>query len=185
MTTRRPIREVNLGKTPDITTFQHQRRVALHNLNRKATFKDTPLPTSPVEVIGAEQVRLGSKEAIIQDVWNFGIEGGGLVLGTGVVQGADFELPFNGHFTTWRVVGNDIGSIVLDIWKDSFANFPPTVAATITASAKPTLSSAQTAENTTLVGWIRHFIKGDWLRFNIDSVTTLTGCNLSLGVERD
>ena len=31
------------------------------------------------------------------------------------------------------------GSIVIDVWKDTYANFPPIVADTITASAKPTL----------------------------------------------
>ena len=185
MSTRRPIRETNLGKSQDISSPRRLGRLVLDNLNREPTLMDTPLPTSPLTIVGGAEFRLGAKETISQDILNIGIAGGGLVLETGVVDGADFELPFNGHFVAARLVSDAVGSIVIDIWKDSYANFPPTVADTITASAKPTLSAAQRSEDTTLVGWTRNFIKGDWLRFNIDSIATITGCNLTLTVERD
>jgi hypothetical protein len=75
------------------------------------------------------------------------------------------------------------GSIVVDIWKDSFANYPPTVADTITASAKPTLSSANKSENTTLTGWTTAIAAGDVLGFSVDSVATVTRCALTLTVQ--
>lgn len=72
------------------------------------------------------------------------------------------------------------GSIVFDVWKDSYANYPPTVADTITASAKPTLSSANKATDSTLTGWTTSVAAGDVVGFNIDSVTSLTRVLLQL-----
>ena len=57
------------------------------------------------------------------------------------------------------------GSIVIDVWKDTYANFPPTVADTITASAKPTLSSATKSDDTTLTGWTTAVTAGDVFGF--------------------
>jgi len=74
------------------------------------------------------------------------------------------------------------GSIVVDIWKDTYANFPPTVADTITASAKPILSAATKSIDTTLTGWTKSISAGDILRYNVDSVTTCTRVVLSLTV---
>jgi len=76
------------------------------------------------------------------------------------------------------------GSIVIDIWKDTYANFPPTVADTITASAKPTLASAQKAQDSTLTGWTTTIAAGDILAFNVDSITTVTRVTLSLKVRK-
>lgn len=66
------------------------------------------------------------------------------------------------------------GSIVFDVWKDTYANYPPTVADTITASAKPTLSSANKAEDATLTGWTKSVSAGDVIGFNVDSASTVT-----------
>lgn len=61
------------------------------------------------------------------------------------------------------------GSCVVDIWKDTHANYPPTVADTICASAKPTISSGSKYEDTTLTGWTTAIAAGDWLVFHLDS----------------
>lgn len=61
------------------------------------------------------------------------------------------------------------GSAVIDIWKDTHANYPPTVADSICASAKPTLSSVSKYEDTTLTGWTTAIAAGDWLVFHLES----------------
>ncbi len=106
---------------------------------------------------------------------------GGSVLATGVQQVA-VELPYAGEFESVRLVAIDgaTGSIVVDIWKDTYANLPPTDADSITASAQPTISSATKSEDATLTGWTTTFSAGDWLIFNIDSVSTFTVITLSL-----
>ncbi len=94
------------------------------------------------------------------------------------------EMPFAMTIEAARVVSKESGSIVIDIWKDTYANFPPTDADSITASAPPTLSSAAKAEDTDLTGWTVALAKGDWLAINVDSVTTCTLVTLSLSGKR-
>lgn len=60
-------------------------------------------------------------------------------------------------------------SAVVDIWSDTYANFPATVTDTITASAKPTLSTAQKNKDTTLTGWTTAIAADSVLRANLDS----------------
>ena len=74
------------------------------------------------------------------------------------------------------------GSIVIDIWKDTLANYPPTVADTITASAKPTLASATKSEDTTLTGWTTALTAGDVLGFKVDSASGVTQVLVTLTV---
>jgi hypothetical protein len=113
------------------------------------------------------------------------IDGGGSVITTGVK--GFLEVPFAGTITAATLLSTDAavtsGSIVIDIWKDTYANYPPTVADTITASAKPTLSSATKSRDTTLTGWTTAISAGDILGFKVDSVVTLTKVFLSLTVQ--
>lgn len=115
----------------------------------------------------------------------FQINGGGSVIATGVQKGTDLEVPFACTVIEWRLVADVSGSIVIDVWKDTYANFPPTVADTIAGSEKPTLASAQKNEDTNLTTWTTALAKGDWLRLNVDSAATVTAVTLSLTVRRD
>jgi hypothetical protein len=92
------------------------------------------------------------------------------------------EIPVACTITVLRMVGNAAGSAVLDIRKDTFANFPPTVTESITAAAKPTLSAAQTVEDTTLPGWTLSIAAGEWLMFHVDSASGLAWLQLQLTV---
>jgi hypothetical protein len=64
------------------------------------------------------------------------------------------------------------------------SNFPPTVADTITASAKPTLSSAQKSTDSTLTGWTKTLSAGDYILANVDSASTLEKAVLTINVTR-
>ena len=112
----------------------------------------------------------------------FIIDGGGVAITTG--EKGHIRLPFTGTIISAALAADQSGSIVVDIWKDTTANFPPTVADTITASAKPTISSAQSALDATLTGWTKTFTAGDYLAFNVDSCTTITRVTLTLIVRR-
>lgn len=113
---------------------------------------------------------------------SFVIDGGGSTITTGVK--GDLEIPFACSIEQVTTLADQTGSIVVDIWKDTYANYPPTVADTITASAKPTLSSASKAQDATLTGWTKTVNAGDILRFNVDSVTTCQRVLISLKVRR-
>jgi len=108
------------------------------------------------------------------------IDGGGSAITTGVK--AYLEVPFACTITAATLLADVSGSIVVDIWKDTYANYPPTVADTITASAKPTISSATKSQDTTLTGWTTSITAGDILGFKVDSATTVTRVTVALKV---
>jgi len=112
------------------------------------------------------------------------IDGGGAVITTGVK--GFLEVPWACTITQATVLSIDAavtsGSIVIDVWKDTYATYPPTVADTITASAKPTLSSATKSQDATLTGWTTSLAAGDILGFKVDSATAVLKVLLELRV---
>jgi hypothetical protein len=112
----------------------------------------------------------------------FVIDGGGSAITAG--EKGHLEIPFACTITQVTMLADQTGSIVVDIWKDSYANFPPTDADSITASAPPTISSAQKAQDSTLTGWTTSISAGDILAFNVDSCSTIARVTLSLKVEK-
>lgn len=105
----------------------------------------------------------------------------GAVIATGVK--ARVWIPFPCKIVGWTILADQSGSIVIDVWKDSYANHPPTVADTIAGTEKPTLSSAQKNQDLTLTTWTQNIAAGDILFFNIDSVATLKQVFLGLSLE--
>ena len=121
----------------------------------------------------ASAARIGSVGMII--------DGGASVITTGVK--GYLEIPFACTIQAVTLLANLSGSIVIDIWKDTYANFPPVVGDSIVASAKPTISAAVKSQDTTLTGWNTTVNAGDILGFNVDSVTTITKVTLSLKIQ--
>ena len=75
------------------------------------------------------------------------------------------------------------GSCVIDVWKDTYANFPPTDADSITASAPPTVSAGVKSDDSTLTGWTTAVSRGNVLVFHVDSTSTFTNIVVILEVE--
>lgn len=110
------------------------------------------------------------------------IDGGGAPLTTGVK--GYLPVPFAATITQAQLVADQSGSIVVDVWKDTSANFPPTDADSITASAPITLSAAQNVTDATLTGWTTSLAAGDVLGFNVDSVSGLYRVTITLTATR-
>ena len=110
------------------------------------------------------------------------VDGDGSVPSTGIVARLSVPKPLT--ITQVTLLANVSGNIVFDIWKDSFANYPPTVADTITASAKPTLSGAIKSQDGTLTGWTTSLNSGDTIFINLDSIATITYCTMMLKVKQ-
>jgi len=108
------------------------------------------------------------------------IDGGGSEITAGLK--GFVQIPFSGTITRWTLLADTAGDIVIDVWKDTLANYPPTVADTIAGAEKPTLSAAQAGEDTNLTTWTTAVTAGDVLGFNVDSVATLTRATLILWV---
>lgn len=99
-------------------------------------------------------------------------DGGGSAISAG--SKCYVRFPWAGTITKVTTLADVSGSAVVDVWKDTYANYPPTVADTIAAAAKPTLSTATKSEDSTLTGWTTAIAAGDVLGFNVDSCTTIT-----------
>jgi len=110
------------------------------------------------------------------------IDGAGSAITTGVK--GYVVIPFSGTITGWTIVADQTGSIVVDIWKDTYANFPPTVADTIAGSEKPTLSSARKNQDNSLSTWTTAVSSGDLIAFNVDSVSTVTRVSVFIGITK-
>lgn len=112
----------------------------------------------------------------------FIIDGGGSAITTG--QKGHIDIPFACTITGWTILADQSGSIVVDVWKDTYANFPPTVADTIAGSEKPTLSAVQKNQDLTLTTWTTSVAAGDILAINVDSVSTVTRVTLSIRADK-
>jgi hypothetical protein len=110
----------------------------------------------------------------------FVIDGGGAAITTGV-KGA-IEVPFTGTITASRLYADQSGDIVLTIKKATYSGLP--TFSSIVASAKPTLSSAQKSQDTTLTGWTTAVTAGDWLEYTVDSAATVERVTSSLTLTR-
>jgi hypothetical protein len=110
------------------------------------------------------------------------IDGAGSAITTGVK--GYLEIPFDYTITQATLTADQSGSIVVDVWKDTYANYPPTDADSITASAPPTITTALKSQDSTLTGWTLTGSKGDVLGFNVDSATTITRATLTLQVTK-
>lgn len=110
----------------------------------------------------------------------FVIDGGGSEITDGIK--GDLEIPFACTITAWTLLADTSGAIKIDIWMDTYANYPPTDADTITNAHEPEIAaSGNKAQDTDLSDWGDVTIAaGQTLRFNVDSCTTITRCTLSL-----
>lgn len=110
------------------------------------------------------------------------VDNRGTAFSTGIL--GDIHVPFACTITGVFLLADQTGSIVLDLWKDTYAQFPPTDADSITAGAPVTISSASKATDTTLSGWTTSIAAGDIIRVNVDSCTTITRFTLAIRVKR-
>jgi hypothetical protein len=111
------------------------------------------------------------------------IDGGGATITTGA-KSLRLRVPYACTITGWELVADQSGSAVVDIWKDTYANYPPTNADSITGSAKPTLSTQDKAQSSTLTGWVTSLAAGDYIEIEVESATSVQVLTLTLTVAR-
>lgn len=144
--------------------------------------------TAPRTWVAGELVPASTMNTHVRDMLNAIAISKALVIGIGDFNGvvltpgvkAYFEVPIAIRVSGWTLLADAVGSIVIDIWKDTFANFPPTVADTITGSEKPTLVGAQKAQDLALTTWTTDLAVGDILAVNVDSVSGIKQATLTL-----
>ena len=110
------------------------------------------------------------------------VDNGSSVLTTGTK--GHRVLPYDCEVTEWTVTSTNTGDIQWDVNWASYANFPNGLAS-VAGSDLPNIPASGNKNQDTSVGWTKTtFDAGDILQFEIDSVTTLTNCNLALKIRR-
>jgi hypothetical protein len=103
------------------------------------------------------------------------IDGGGAVITTGIA-GMGLIVPYACTIVDWTLLADTSGAIKIDVWRDTYANFPPTDADSLTNGNEPQITaSGVKAQDTDLSNWTSVSIAaGDILYFNVDSCTSIT-----------
>ncbi len=140
--------------------------------------------------VGADGYNLVASSAETTGIkWIAPVVGIDIILGNGLAEiatGVDcwVRMPYDCTITGVMMLANESGSIVMDIWKNTYANYPPTDVDSITSSAPPTISSATKSTDTTLTDWTTDISEGDILMFNVDSVTDIKRLTLTLMLKK-
>ena len=111
---------------------------------------------------------------------NFIMDGGGFA----IVPGSHgfLEIPFSGTITGWTILADREGSVVVDVKRSTYSNFPTT--ASIAGTEKPTLSSAQKNQDLTLTTWTTIIAAGDVLEYVVDSAALVTRVTVGIKISR-
>ena len=164
-------------------TFDGQNQLTDPNADRLLGWDDSAgttayfAPSGGLEISGTNlQMTTNQRASAIE----FVIDGGGAAITPGLK--GFIRVPMACTITGASLLADTPGSIVVDIWKDSFANYPPTAAASITGATPPALGNAAKSENTGLTAWTTSIAAGDVLGFHVDSATTVTRVTVALTV---
>jgi hypothetical protein len=113
------------------------------------------------------------------------IDGGGSAITTGIK--GDIYVPYDCTVESWTILADQTGSIEIDVWSDTYANYPPTSADIgLFGESPPRISSAIKATSTDFgdspSGADTSISAGTTLRFNVNSISAITRATLTLGV---
>ncbi len=91
-------------------------------------------------------------------------------------------IPFDGTITGWVIVANQVGSIVVDVRRTTYGDFPTTVS--MAGTEKPTLVAAQKARDDDLTTWTIAVLAGDVLEFVVESAAVVKQVTVMLEMEK-
>lgn len=113
---------------------------------------------------------------------NFIIDGGGDEIADGIK--GDIVVDFACTITAWTLLADQSGAIKIDLWKDTYANFPPTDDDSICNGHEPEIAASGTkAQDIDIADWSGEAITaGDIIRVNVDSCTTCQRVTLALTI---
>jgi hypothetical protein len=101
-------------------------------------------------------------------VLNIIIDADGGVISAGIKL--DVEWKFGATITSWDILADQTGSIIVDVLKSNYAGYPPTVS--IAGTEKPFISTDTKNQDTSLTSFETTVTSGDIWRFSVDSSPT-------------
>jgi hypothetical protein len=167
---------VNIGNASDTTvTRTGAGDIAVEgNALYRAGGTDVPVADGGTGASTAAGAR--SNLAVNKILIGFEIDGGGSTITTGF-KGYGPRVSVAHTITKATALSVDSAgpatscSITIDVWADTYANFPPTSGDKISASAPVSLSSATKSEDSTLTGWTTSIAADSIYGFSVASVT--------------
>jgi hypothetical protein len=112
----------------------------------------------------------------------FIIDGGGAAITAAVWKGY-LRIPFSASIFQWYMLGDQVGSIVVDVGRANSGGYPPTVSM-IGGGNKPTLSS-QIGNSATPSGWTSTILNtGDFIGFFVNSASVVTRVTVVLSLAK-
>lgn len=146
--------------------------------NFQMIFRD-PAGATPADETGASDLTEFFK-AFFSDGWGITIQSVSLTSAIPAQAFGPRIVPYNMTLTACEMVavpitGQTTGDIVIDVWSDTYANYPPVVGDSIVgAGTKPTISGALKSLDSSLADYTRvDLVKGEWAKFNVVSCTNL------------
>ena len=109
------------------------------------------------------------------------IDGGGLAITTGIK--GYLEVPFACAVNTWTLLADQSGSITVDVYSDTYANYG-TNTSMVGAGTKPAIASATKAQSAPASWTTTSIAAGNIIGFNVTAATTVTRVTISLKVTR-
>lgn len=111
------------------------------------------------------------------------LDGAGAAITTGAKGWV--RIPWDVTLTGWKMTADQSTTTTIDVWKDTYANFPPDNADTITNGHEPAIAAATKAEDTDISDWGTTSVSaGDYLRFNVDANDNAELLELCITAER-
>lgn len=125
----------------------------------------------------------GGASGIDEHIAGASWDGGGSAISSPniIYKRVDFDCTITGV----EIKATTSGSATIDVWADSYANYPPTDADTITGGNEPATSAGVKDQDETLTSWTTSLTKGDEVGFNVDSVSGHTWMSIELYGTRD
>jgi hypothetical protein len=162
--------------TKTITLFQRDGTTLTANFtdNAGSGSSDTGYLTGYVSKTETGNIAVGTIGLIL--------DGGGSTITTGYKSFT--TTAFSGEILSYTVLADRTGSIVIDVWKDTYANYPLTSGDSICATNKVTLATGIKNTDSTLTSWTKAFAVGDNFGFNVDSVSGVQKISLTLRVKK-
>jgi hypothetical protein len=119
----------------------------------------------------------GSTSSLIRTI-GISLDGAGSDITTGVK--GDVFIPYNLTIDSWTLFSPQTGSIVIDVWKSSYASYPPTVSNRIAGTERPTLATQSKNQDLVLSSWTTSVVENDFIRFNVDSCSGIQKVTLAI-----
>jgi hypothetical protein len=109
----------------------------------------------------------------------FGWDGAGVALVAGQTVRGTAKTSMT--ITSATVLADLAGNCTVAIWKDTYANYPPTIADSIVSGAPPTLAGVDKSLDSTLTGWTTTVTAGDTFLCTLSTVSGgITQLNVTL-----